>query len=84
MYLQKLGNNCHVLRFSNTDEIFFSYETPVAADIDGMLIRTTKQWSITTTKHINMYLEGRQAKGVHQSKLDQLEVNVGLSDVTED
>ena len=63
MRLQKLGNNCHTLHFPNGDEVFFSYETPVAGDVDGLLVRTTKKWSVTTSKHINQYLEGRQAKG---------------------
>lgn len=76
MRLQKLGNNCHTLHFPNGDEVFFSYETPVAGDVDGLLVRTTKKWSVTTTKHINQYLEGRNAKGVHQSVLDNLEVHV--------
>ena len=52
--------------------ILVSYETPVAACLNGQYIRTAKKWSNTTTRHINKWLEGMQAKTVEQSVLDGL------------
>lgn len=35
--------------------ILVSYETPVAAVIDGVSYRTEKKWSNTTAKHITQW-----------------------------
>lgn len=37
--------------------VFFSYETPVAAFINGRIVRTSKKFSATTTKHINKWIK---------------------------
>ena len=43
-------------------QVFFSYETPVAARLtDGTLVRTDQWYSATTSKHINKWLEGCDA-----------------------
>jgi hypothetical protein len=53
--------------------VFFSYKTPVAANLaEGGLIRTNKRWSVTTSRHINKWLAGASAKEVDQSVLDNL------------
>lgn len=39
--------------------ILFSYETPVACRIEGQgYFRTSKRWSVTTSKHIGKWLVG--------------------------
>ena len=55
-------------------KILVSYSTPVAACMnDGSgFIRTSKKWSVTTSRHINKWLEGANAKEVDQSVLDSL------------
>ncbi len=54
-------------------QIFFSYETPVAARLtDGSLVRTAERYSVTTTKHINKWLQGMPAVEVPQSVINEL------------
>jgi len=52
--------------------VLFSYETPVAAWTPDGAIRTSKKWSVTTSRHINQWLRGAQAREVDQSVLDNL------------
>jgi hypothetical protein len=42
--------------------ILFSYETPVAIEMDGDCYVTTRKWSKTTSKHVNRWLNGRSFK----------------------
>ena len=54
-------------------QVFFSYETPVAACLtDGTLVRTAERYSVTTTKHINKWLQGCDALTVPQARIDCL------------
>ena len=54
-------------------QVFFSYETPVAACLtDGSLVRTAERYSVTTTKHINKWLQGCDALTVPQAHIDCL------------
>ena len=54
-------------------QVFFSYETPVAARLtDGSLVRTDERYSVTTTKHINKWLQGCDALTVSQYRIDCL------------
>ena len=53
--------------------ILFSYRTPVAAYVFGEgFVRTEKWWSVTTSRHINKWLDGGTAKEVSQTYLDKL------------
>ena len=72
MNLKVIGSNQTEVQVGLT-KILFSYNTPVAAMMDdGSYIRTDKQWSRTTSKHINAWLNGATAKSVEQSILDSL------------
>jgi len=54
-------------------QVFFSYETPVAARlIDGSLVRTATKYSVTTSKHVNKWLQGCEALTVSQEHIDCL------------
>lgn len=61
MKLETIAPNQTMLKFDNTT-VFFSYNTPVAACIDGTLYRTSKKYSVTTSKHINQWLAGAKAE----------------------
>ena len=53
--------------------VLFSYETPVAAHVQGRgYIRTAKHYSQTTSRHINSWLVGANAVVVPQSEIDGL------------
>lgn len=43
--------------------VLFSYNLPVAAEINGELYVTEKKYSTTTTRHINTWLAGSSTKG---------------------
>ena len=58
MKLKLIGSNQTELDLGFA-QVFFSYETPVAARLtDGSLVRTQERYSVTTTKHINKWLQG--------------------------
>lgn len=73
MNLKPLGSNQTEVETEKAT-ILFSYMTPVAACMkDGSgFIRTEKYWSVTTSRHINQWLQGANARKVDQSVLDSL------------
>lgn len=72
MKLKQAGSNQTILEIGET-QVFFSYETPVAAFVPGRgYLKTDCRWSQTTSKHITQYLQGAKATVVPQSELDQL------------
>ena len=54
--------------------VLFSYATPVASFDKGTYSfnRTAKKWSMTTTRHINKWLDGATAKEQPQTYFDTL------------
>lgn len=54
--------------------VLFSYQTPVAYYEDRKYYATTKKWSNTTSKHINMWLSNNNLfiTKIDQSELDNL------------
>lgn len=73
MRLSNLGSNKTTVTFDNGVQVFFSYETPVAARLQNYeYVRTSTKWSKTTTKHINQWLEGVTAQEVEQDFLNKL------------
>ena len=72
MKLKQIGSNMTELDMGFA-QVFFSYETPVAACLtDGTLVRTDERYSVTTTKHINKWLNGCEALTVPQARIDCL------------
>ena len=72
MKLIPIGSNQNMITTNKGDQVLFSYQTPVAAYVDGDYIRTSTKWSSTTSRHINKWLEGVKAKEVDQTILDAL------------
>ena len=72
MKLRIIGSNQTEINLGFV-QIFFSYETPVAARIiDGSFIRTDQKYSVTTSKQINKWLAGREHTLVPQHRIDGL------------
>jgi hypothetical protein len=72
MKLKQIASNMTELDLGFA-QVFFSYETPVAACLtDGSLVRTETKYSVTTTKHINKWLNGCEALTVPQDRIDCL------------
>lgn len=73
MKIRKAGNNMTELSLTNGTDVLFSYETPVAAYVEGDgYVRTETRYSVTTSKHINKWLNGMVAREVPQSVIDAL------------
>ena len=53
--------------------ILFSYRTPVAAYVFGVgYVKTDKWWSVTTSRHINKWIDNCTVREVSQTYLDKL------------
>ncbi len=72
MQLTPIASNMTEVETSEA-RILFSYRTPVAAYVFGEgFVKTEKWWSVTTSRHINKWLDGGTAKEVAQTYLDKL------------
>jgi hypothetical protein len=73
MKLRVLGSNQTEVETKGFT-VLFSYNTPVACcDNSGKgFFKTSKKWSKTTSKHINLWLNGAKATEKDQSFFDSL------------
>ena len=72
MQLTPIASNMTEVETSEA-RILFSYRTPVAAYVFGEgFVKTDKFWSVTTSRHINKWLDGGTANKVAQTYLDNL------------
>ena len=74
MQLTPIASNMTEVETSEA-RILFSYRTPVAAYVFGEgYVRTEKWWSVTTSRHINKWIGGKDVttKEVAQTYLDNL------------
>ena len=72
MKLKPLASNMTQLTLNTDIVVLFSYETPVAALTEEGYVRTSHKWSPTTTRHINKWLDGVEAKEKPQEFFDSL------------
>ena len=72
MQLRPIASNMTQLDLADGTSVLFSYKTPVAALTDNGYYRTSTKWSVTTSRHINKWLEGVNADTVDQEILDAL------------
>lgn len=73
MKITPIGSNKTLRTLDNGTQILYSYSTPVAAFIPGRgHIRTDKFHSVTTSRHINKWLDEAEAEIVPQSQIDAL------------
>ena len=79
MKLTQLGPNKTLITFPNEDEVFFSYETPVAGWICGKgYWRTTEKFSRTTTKHVNQYADTYRVRDLSPEQVTELLTSYGI------
>jgi len=73
MKIKQLGSNQVEVVIPGKARVLFSYNTPVAAFIEGRgWVKTNRFYSKTTSKHINEYLQGLEYETVDQAELDEL------------
>lgn len=70
MKIKNIASNMTELH-TDSHVILFSYETPVAAlrKADHEYLRTDLFWSVTTSRHINKWLQGVEAQTISQDEL---------------
>lgn len=68
--LKLIAPNQNVLILNNGTEIFFSYETAVVVRTDSEILVTSKKFSVTTSKHINQFLNGFGHRKVSQEEIE--------------
>ena len=72
MQLTPIASNMTEVETSEA-RILFSYRTPVAAYVFGRgYVRTEKWFSVTTSRHINKWIDGVPTEEVPQTYLDNL------------
>lgn len=77
MNLKQVGTNMTELSIGD-NVVLFSYSTPVAAHGPKLgAMRTSKRWSVTTSKHIgkwfqSMGMESKDAREMGQEYFDSL------------
>ena len=74
MKLTPIAANQNEVELTNGTQVFFSYKTPVAAYLpEKGYVRTDKFWSVTTSRHINKWLQGvTNVTEIEQSVLDNV------------
>ena len=74
MKLTPIAANQNEVELNNGTQIFISYKTPVAAYLpEKGYVRTDKFWSVTTSRHINKWLQGvTNVTEIEQSVLDNV------------
>lgn len=71
--LKNLGSNKVEITKADGTVVFYSYNTPVAARVNGEYFRTSRRFSVTTSKHINQWLDGIKAEEKEQAFFDALQ-----------
>ena len=59
MKLSQIGSNQTEITTAKGNRVLYSYETPVAAWTEQGAFRTSTKYRVTTSKHINSYLGGK-------------------------
>ena len=73
MKLSQIGSNQTEITTARGNRVLYSYETPVAAWTEQGAVRTEEKFSVTTSKHINKYLGGKDiGRTVAQSYIEDL------------
>jgi hypothetical protein len=73
MKLSQIGSNQTEITTARGNRVLYSYETPVAAWTEQGAVRTEEKFSVTTSKHINKYLGGKDiGKPVPQAWIESL------------
>ena len=73
--LKPIKHNQNVITVPNGAQILFSYETPVAViSADGFNTITEQYHSVTTSRHINRFMQDLDYKKVSQNSLDNYKI----------
>lgn len=71
-YYLKTSKNCYFVQEKPNLRVYYSYTTPVALEIDGVLKVSENQWSITTAKHLTWIDGGNKKDRLKPEEFNQL------------
>jgi hypothetical protein len=71
-YYLKTTKNCYFVQEKPNLKVYYSYTTPIALEIDGVLKVSQNQWSITTAKHLNWIDDGNKKDRLKPEEFNQL------------
>ena len=71
-YYLKTTKNCYFIDEKPNLRVYYSYTTPVALQINGVLKVSQNQWSITTAKHLNWIDDGNKKDRLKPEEFNQL------------
>jgi hypothetical protein len=73
MNIKQIAANQTEIHLNDGTIVFVSYETPVAAFVDGFRwVKTEQKYSATTSRHVNKWLAGLNVETVPQAQIDAL------------
>jgi len=71
-YYLRTTKNCYYVQEKPNLKVYYSYSTPVAFEIDGILKVSENQWSITTAKHLSWIDNGNKKDRLKADEFNQL------------
>jgi hypothetical protein len=71
-YYLRTTKNCYFVQEKPNLKVFYSYSTPIALEIDGILKVSENQWSITTAKHLSWIDNGNKKDRLNRDDFNLL------------
>ena len=71
-YYLRTTKNCYFVQEKPNLKVFYSYSTPVALEIDGILKVSENQWTVTTAKHLSWIDNGNKKDRLKADEFNQL------------
>ena len=71
-YYLRTTKNCYYVQEKPNLKVYYSYSTPVALEIDGVLKVSQNQWSITTAKHLSWIDNGNKKDRLKPDEFQKL------------
>jgi len=71
-YYLRTTKNCYYVQEKPNLKVFYSYKTPVALEIDGILKVSENQWTVTTAKHLSWIDNGNKKDRLKPEEFNQL------------
>ena len=71
-YYLRTTKNCYFVQEKPNLKVFYSYSTPVALEIDGILKVSENQWTVTTAKHLSWIDNGNKKDRLKPEEFEKL------------
>ena len=71
-YYLKTTKNCYFVQEKPNLKVYYSYTTPIALEIDGVLKVSENHWTKTTAKHLTWIDGGNKKARLNRDEFNQL------------